>query len=80
MTVGAGAGALAGVIISPLAGGSVGKGTALATAVGAGGGLIKSVWDKGNDVVLPVNATLELILTQPITVNPRSIEDKSFGQ
>ncbi|MBO5386486.1 hypothetical protein J6A64_09245 [bacterium] len=80
LTVGAGAGALAGVIISPLAGGSVGKGTALATAVGAGGGLIKSVWDKGNDVVLPVNATLELILTQPITVNPSSIEDKSFGQ
>ena len=80
LTVGAGAGALAGVIISPLSGGSVGRGTALATAVGAGGGLIKSVWDKGNDVVLPVNATLELILTQPITVNPSSIEDKSFGQ
>ena len=80
LTVGAGAGALAGVIISPLSGGSVGRGTALATAVGAGGGLIKSVWDKGNDVVLPVNATLELILTQPITVNPSSIDDKSFGQ
>ena len=80
LTVGAVAGALAGVIISPLSGGSVGRGTALATAVGAGGGLIKSVWDKGNDVVLPVNATLELILTQPITVNPSSIEDKSFGQ
>ena len=80
LTVGAGAGALAGVIISPLSGGSVGRGTALATAVGAGGGLVKSIWDKGNDVVLPVNATLELILTQPITVNPSSIEDKSFGQ
>ena len=80
LTVGAGAGALAGVIISPLSGGSVGKGTALATAVGAGGGLIKSIWDKGNDVEIPVNAGVELILTQPITVNPTSSENQSFGQ
>lgn len=80
MAVGAGAGALAGVIISPLAGGSIGKGTALSTAVGAGGGLVKSIWDKGSDVVIPVNAGLELILTQPITVNPVATEDKSFGQ
>lgn len=80
LAVGAGAGALAGVIISPLSGGSIGKGTALATAVGAGGGLIKSIWDKGNDVEIPVNARLELILTQPITVNPTSTENQSFGQ
>lgn len=77
IAVGAGAGALTGVIISPLAGGSVGRGTALATAVGAGGGLVKSIWDKGADVEIPANAALELILTQPITVNP---ENKSFGQ
>lgn len=70
LTLGAGAGALAGVIISPLAGGSIGRGTALATAVGAGGGLAKSLWDKGSDVEIPVNAMLELTLTQPITVNP----------
>lgn len=72
LAVGAGAGALAGVIISPLAGGSIGRGTALATAVGAGGGLAKSIWDKGNDVDIPVHALLELVLTQPITVNPIS--------
>ncbi len=70
VAVGAGAGALAGVIISPLAGGSIGKGTALATAVGAGGGLVKSIWDKGNDVEIPANSGIQLILTQPITVNP----------
>ena len=70
VAVGAGAGALAGVIISPLAGGDVGKGTALATAVGAGGGLVKSLWDKGNDVEIPANSAIELVLTQPITVNP----------
>ena len=72
VTVGAGAGALAGVIISPLAGGSIGKGTALATAVGAGGGLVKSIWDKGNDVVIPANSSVQLVLTQPITVNPEN--------
>lgn len=70
VAIGAGAGALAGVIISPLAGGSVGKGTALATAVGAGGGVVKSIWDKGNDVEIPANSAIQLILTQPITVNP----------
>lgn len=70
VAVGAGAGALAGVIISPLAGGSIGKGTALATAVGAGGGIIKSLWDKGNDVEIPANSAIQLVLTQPITVNP----------
>ncbi len=80
LAVGAGAGALAGVIISPLAGGSLGKGTALATAVGAGGGLVKSIWDKGEDVEIPANAALELVLTQPITVNPSSTQNQSFGQ
>lgn len=75
VAVGAGAGALAGVIISPLAGGSVGKGTALATAVGAGGGLVKSIWDKGNDVEIPANSAIQLILTQPITVNPTTFNN-----
>ncbi len=75
VAVGAGTGALAGVIVSPLAGGSIGKGTALATAVGAGGGLVKSIWDKGEDVTIPANASIELVLMQPITVNPSSIEN-----
>lgn len=80
IAIGAGTGALAGVVISPLSGGSLGKGTALSTAVGAGGGLVKSIWDKGEDVDIPVNTILELVLTQPITVNPNNIENKSFGQ
>ncbi len=67
---GAAAGAVSGVVFGALAGGSVGKGAALGTAVGAGGGLVKSLWDKGDDVEIPVNASIELILTQPITVNP----------
>lgn len=70
VAIGASTGALAGLIVSPLAGGNVGKGTALSTAVGAGGGLVKSIWDKGCDVIIPANSGIELILTQPITVNP----------
>lgn len=70
LSVGAGAGAVSGVVFGALAGGDVGRGAALGTAVGAGGGLIKSVWDKGEDVEIPVNSNIELVLTQPITVNP----------
>ena len=75
LAVGAAAGALAGVIISPLAGGSIGRGTALATAVGAGGGLAKGIWDKGEDVEIPANSSIQLVLTQPITVNPTSYNE-----
>lgn len=75
IAIGAGSGAILGTIAGPLSGGSVGKGAALMTAVGAGGGLVKSIWDKGNDVSIPANATIDLILTQPITVNPASAEN-----
>ena len=75
IAIGSAAGALAGVIVSPLAGGNIGTGTALATAVGAGGGLVKSIWDKGNDVVIPANSSIQLVLTQPITVNPATIDN-----
>ena len=70
IAVGAGAGAVTGVVVSALSGGEIGKGTALVTAVGGGLGVAKSVWDKGNDVDIPANASIELVLTQPITVNP----------
>lgn len=69
IAVGTAAGALSGVVFGALAGGSVGKGAALGTAVGAGGGLVKAAIDKGNDVVIPANAGVELLLTQPITTS-----------
>ena len=75
VAIGAGAGAVLGTIAGPLSGGSVGRGAALMTAVGAGGCLVKSIWDKGTDVTIPANAGIELILTQPITVNPASSEN-----
>lgn len=70
LAVGSAAGAVSGVVFGALAGGDIGRGAALGTAVGAGGGLVKSIWDKGDDVDIPVNAQIDLLLTQPITVNP----------
>ena len=72
LTVGSAAGALSGVVFGALAGGDVGRGAALGTAVGAGGGLVKSVIDKGNDVAIPANAAIDLVLMQPITVSSSS--------
>ncbi len=69
LAVGSAAGALSGVVFGALAGGSVGRGAALGTAVGAGGGLVKSAIDKGHDVEIPSNRSLELVLTQPITAS-----------
>jgi len=70
IAIGSAMGALAGTIMGPLSGGGVGRGAALGTAVGAVGGLGKSVWDKGGDVVIPSNASIDLVIDQPITVNP----------
>ena len=72
VAVGSATGALTGLVFGALAGGDVGRGAALGTAVGAGGGLVKSAWDKGNDVEIPANASIDLILTQPITVSSSS--------
>lgn len=72
VTAGVAAGAISGLVFGALAGGNVGKGAALGTAVGAGGGFAKSAWDKGNDVEIPANATIDLMLTQPITVSSSS--------
>ena len=69
---GAAIGALSGVVFGALAGGSVGQGAALGTAVGAGGGLVKGGATKGTDVKIPANASVDIILTQPITVQPSS--------
>ena len=70
MGVGAGAGALTGLVASAISGGAIGKGTAIMTGVGMGAGLLKSAYDKGVDVVIPSGATVELQIDQPITVNP----------
>ena len=69
---GAGAGALAGLVGAAISGGSVGKGTAIMTGVGAGVGLAKSVWDKGEDVIIPSNANIQIYFNQPVTVDTKN--------
>ena len=50
---------------------SAGTAAAMNTAVETNGGsLLKSIWDKGIDVEISANTTVELMLTQPITVTP----------
>lgn len=70
LAIGSAAGAVTGVVMSAVGDGKIGKTAAIGTAIGAGGGLVKSIWDKGNDVEIPTNATIDLFLTQPITVVP----------
>ncbi len=70
IAVGSAVGALGGLVASAISGGAIGKGTAIMTGVGAAGGLAKSIYDKGVDVVIPSNASIELQMDQPITVNP----------
>ena len=54
-----------------------GTGAAMTTAVETGGGsLLKSIWDKGEDVEISVNSGVELILTQPITISPVGNQNK----
>lgn len=72
IAVGSAVGALGGLVASAISGGAIGKGTAIMTGVGAAGGLAKSVYDKGQDVVIPSGASIELMIDQPITVNPSS--------
>lgn len=70
IAAGSAVGALAGLVGSAISGGAVGKGTAIMTGVGAGVGLGKSIIDKGVDVTIPAGSSLDLVIDQPITVNP----------
>lgn len=72
MVIGSATGALSGLVFGALAGGNIARGAALGTAVGAGGGVAKAVYDKGHDVEIPINSSIEIMLTQPITINPSS--------
>lgn len=60
--VGAGSGALFGLIGSAISGGDKGKGAALGSAIGGGLGVGKTVIDKGKDVVIAAGEQLDIIL------------------
>lgn len=52
-----------------LSGGKVGKGAVYGTAVGGGLGLIRSIANKGENVEIPQNSILNIVLDQPVTVS-----------
>lgn len=60
--IGAGSGALFGLIGSAISGGNKGKGAAIGTAIGGGLGAAKTVIDKGKDVVIEAGERLNIIL------------------
>ncbi len=68
LAIGAGGGAVLGTAIGAIAGGT-GRGAWGGTAIGAGLGLGKSLFDKGTDVVIPANSSIDIAIDQPITVN-----------
>ena len=71
IAVGIAAAAVAGVIMWPFSGGKVGKGAAYGTAVGAGAGLAKSLWDKGEPATIPAGTAINIVLDQQITFTPQ---------
>ena len=70
MAVSNGRGAVSSGVISTASASDMDKGGTLASSVGNGGGLLKSIWDKGYDIEIPANVPIELMLTQPITLDP----------
>lgn len=71
--IGAGAGAVLGVVMGALSKGSVGKGAIYGTAVGGGLGLAQGAIQKGGNVELPQNAQFDIVLDQPVTVSSNSL-------
>jgi len=66
--VGAGLGALFGLIGSAISGGSKGKGAALGSAIGGGLGATKTVIDKGNNVIIKAGEELNIILNSELRI------------
>ncbi len=63
-------GAVAGVIIGAVSDSStVAKGSIYGAALGLGAGIIKSAFQRGEDVIIPSNSQIEIIFEQPITLS-----------
>ena len=67
--IGAGIGAALGTAMGALASGSVGKGAIYGTALGGGMALLATTMQRGETVEVPQGATLDIVITQPITVS-----------
>ena len=64
--VGAGAGALSGLVGAAISGGKKGKATAIGTGIGAGTGLLVGAFRKGNDLILERGSQVNFRLDQPL--------------
>ena len=52
--------------------GQVGKGAIYGTAIGGTMGIISAVMNRGDNVDIPQNAQLKIVLDQPITISSNS--------
>ncbi len=74
----AGGGAALGAIIGALAGG--GRGAAIGAGAGGAAGTGVAATKKGEQIKLGSEATLNFLLTNPLTVTPQSANDRNAGR
>ena len=67
--IGAGIGAALGTAMGALSSGSVGKGAIYGTALGGGMAILSNFAQRGGTVEVPQGATMDLVITQPMTVS-----------
>ena len=67
--IGAGAGALSGLVGSAISGGAKGKGAAIGTGIGAGIGLLGGAIKKGEEFIMKSGTQVPFVLDQPLQVN-----------
>ncbi len=70
--IGAASGAALGTAMGALSHGQVGKGAIYGTAIGGTMGIISAVMNRGDNVDIPQNAQLKIVLDQPITISSNS--------
>jgi len=69
VTAGAASGAISGVISAAILDKDMGDSTIINTAVGAGLGIIKTISEKGENILIPPNSQIKIYFNQPITMN-----------
>ncbi len=76
--VGAGAGALSGLVGGAISGGRKGQATAIGTGIGAGVGLLGGAFQKGKDVTIDSGTSLPFILDQPVQASGAAPQTQSY--
>jgi hypothetical protein len=80
--VGAGAGALSGLVGAAISGGKKGKATAIGTGIGGGIGLLAGGVKKGDDLVIQSGTAIPFTLDQPVQAynTAAPVQEFGFGQ